>query len=220
MKKGLAEVIVLHDKNAPVSGLEKTVLKCADEFLVSLRNTEAVNTDDLQIRFSCAVFGGEYDLFVESVPIADVKLTNKKFTVKGTRDFFDSAANLITQKGIAYSNQPENEHPENVILILVAFGRDNASKNFTYSQVADMIRHQTEVYKWKFFCVTGDSFVSEQLGIPEEFIVLFDSKEEGFFAKALEELAARIINLLAPPPAPPDEPDESAETDDEAGEAD
>ncbi|MCL2077824.1 MAG: hypothetical protein FWH08_05390 [Oscillospiraceae bacterium] len=200
MKKGLTELIVMHDNITPVPGFQKKAQKISAEFLATLSKAQ---TEERQIRFTGVLFGGGYKMVADDVPIGDVKSNPDDFTATGTRDIFDSAAKAIIEKGSAYGNKHESEHPENIIFVIVAFGRDNASKSFTYSQVADMVRHQSEVYKWKFFCLTTDSFVSEQFGLGEDFVILLDYGEDDYFSDALKKLSERIMNIIDPPPPPP-----------------
>ena len=216
MKSRLTEIIILHDNNAPVPDFGKTARKSSSDFLAALSKIGS------EIRITYANFGSgksakpatnekatpksksvpdetaqsSYKITADNIPAGEVRLNARNYTSNGTRDIFDSMGNAMIEKGKAYSQTDQNEHPENVIFVLTAFGRDNASKTFTFNQVSDMIKHQSEVYKWKFFCLANEPAVPGQLGIPEDFVIWIDSENEEFLSKALNELSERIKNLI------------------------
>ena len=193
MKNGLTEIIIFHDNNAPVPNFDEQIRKCSKTFFSTLKKAEA----DGEIRITLGAFGEGYKLYANDTPVAAVRLTIKNLTQgNGVRNIFDSLGNAIIEKGQAYSASDENEHPENIIFIITAFGRDNASKSFAYSQLTDMIAHQSYVYKWTFLCLTSEPLLTEQLGILPENIIRLDTEEEDFFDKALDDLAARIIAII------------------------
>jgi hypothetical protein len=199
MKSGLTEIIILHDNNTPYPNFEETVRKCSKGLFAALKKAEA-EIHDGQIRITYAVSGESddgYKLIIDDIPVAAVRLSAKYFASgNGMRALFDAIGDTMNRKGEAYSNSDESEHPENIIFILTAFGRDNASKSFTYAQVAEMIAHQSYVYKWRFFCLTTEQGIPEQLGIPEENYIWIDETDEDFYTKAMDKLIGRIIYTL------------------------
>ena len=200
MKTGLTEIIILHDNNAPYPSFEDSVNKSSGAFLKALKEAEAQIPDgEIRITYAVSGKGGEgYNLIANDIPVAAVRLGAKNFIAAGgMRDILDAMGNTIIDKGKAYSASDENEHPENVIFILTAFGRDNASKSYTFNQVADMVAHQSYVYKWKFFCLTTEHGLPEQLGIPEDNCIWIDEENEDFYTRAMEKLTGRIVyNVL------------------------
>jgi hypothetical protein len=192
MKTGLTEIIILHDNNAPVEGFEEQVRSASKAFWAALKKC------DSEVRATLAAFGECCKMYTDDVPVSTVRTNVKHFIGgSGVRNIFDSLGCAITEKGAAYSASDESEHPENVVFVLTSFGRDNASKNFTYRKVAKMIAHQTFVYKWKFFCLTSEAVLIEQLGIQPENAILLDVEEENFFPKALNDLSERILNIIS-----------------------
>jgi hypothetical protein len=199
MKTGLTEIIILHDNNAPYPSFEEIVNKSNKAFFTILKKAEA-EVHDGEIRITYAVSGESgtgYKLIADDIPVAAVRLGAKNFiAASGMRDIFDAMGNTMLEKGKAYSASDESEHPENVIFILTAFGRDNASKSYTFSQIADMVAHQSYVYKWKFFCLTTEPAVPEQLGIPEECCTFINDEEDDFYEDAMDKLTGRIVYTI------------------------
>ena len=194
MKNGLTEIIILQDNNAPVPHFGKKANKCVKEFFGSMENTEG------EIRITYATFGGGYKMITDNTPVEKVKIGAKDYHhANGARDVFDSAGRTIIEKGKAYSMSDQSEHPENVIFVLTSFGRDNASKYYTYTQIREMIRHQSEVYNWRFFCLTNEPFLTKQLGISDGSVIWFDEQTENSCSNAMNELSNRIKDLIRIP---------------------
>ncbi|MDR2558855.1 MAG: hypothetical protein LBC86_04840 [Oscillospiraceae bacterium] len=193
MKAGLTEIIVLHDNNVPVEKFEEKALKSGKIFLNTMKKAQGEG----EIRITLGAFGDGYTFYTDDTPVAAVRLLSKHFGGgNGVRNIFDSLANTMIEKGNAYSASDESEHPENIIVVLTTFGKDNASKSFTYNQVAEMVGHQSEIYKWNFICMTTEPLVPEQLGIPQECIISIDKEDKDFFALALVELAERVLSIV------------------------
>lgn len=62
----------------------------------------------------------------------------------------DAVGTVIDNLGQKLASLPESERPGKVIVCIITDGFENASKNYHHEQVASMIKHQTEVYKWDF----------------------------------------------------------------------
>jgi hypothetical protein len=191
MKSGLTEIIILHDNNAPVPNFGGQAKKVSNAFFSAMKNLNA------EIRITYAVYGGgTFKFIANNAPAGSVKISVKDYAANGARNILDSVGNMIIEKGKAYAEMDESEHPENVIFAIAAFGRDNASKNFEYNQIADMIAHQSYVYKWQFFCGASEPGLAEQLGIPEESTFLIDTESEDFFKKVVKDLEEKIKEIL------------------------
>ncbi|MCL2698198.1 MAG: hypothetical protein FWE74_08985 [Oscillospiraceae bacterium] len=194
MKIGLTEVIILHDNNAPAENFEEITRKNGRVFFNTLKKSQGEG----EIRITLGAFGEEYKFYTDDTPVSSVRPMTKYFVNgNGVRNVFDSLANTMIEKGKAYSASDESEHPENIIVVLTTFGRDNASKNYTYNQVADMVAHQSGVYKWRFISVTAEPLVPEQLGIPQDFVIGIDKEEDDFWGKALNKLSEKILSQIS-----------------------
>ncbi|MCL2634834.1 MAG: hypothetical protein FWD34_10020 [Oscillospiraceae bacterium] len=186
MKDNLTEVIVLCDDNVPVADFSETVK-------VVKAKLKAANSER-EIRLSLYEFGAERKKLFENIPIT--QLTAKKlFSPHKSHEvtLIDSAMELAHETGVRYSNTPVEEIPSRIVFLIITFGKDNASKKYTYDNLREMIEHQSYVYKWEFFILTDSSFVVEKLGLPEQNVVYSYTDTEGFFPSAMGELVVRIL---------------------------
>lgn len=95
------------------------------------------------------------DVAIETVfdhrPVRDVPpLTSETFVPRGWTPLYDAVGHTIKRTGEFLKNEPENHRPAKVIFVIITDGLENHSREFTQQSVFEMIRHQTEAYKWQF----------------------------------------------------------------------
>ena len=108
----------------------------------------------------------------------------------------DKTSKLMDDIGIRLANTPEEDRPSKIILTIMVFGRDNASRNCTYERLREMIAHQRDVYSWKFFLITDFSINMEKLGIAEDDTIMIKHVKGDWFKQPFEELSEKIVELL------------------------
>lgn len=117
----------------------------------------------------------------------------------GACNMLDQTSNIMNKVGERLANTPEEERPSQIIVTIIVFGRDNASVHCTYDHLRDMIAHQRDVYKWKFFLMTDFTINMEKLGIAEDDTIIIRKSEKDWFRAPFEELTDKMTALLAPP---------------------
>ena len=149
----------------------------------------------LQTNVTVDIFGSEYVNVFDGQPIEKLKFTKQLFPTSGVCPLIDSAVKAIDDVGVRLSSTPEDDRPSKVIVTIVTFNRDNASKKHTFEELAERIKHQTEVYKWQFFLITDFSINMEKLGISEENTIILKKDDTDAFKHAYAELNQKITEL-------------------------
>jgi len=88
----------------------------------------------------------------------------------------------ILDVGYRLSQVREEDRAGKVIFVIITEGMENSSREFTYSKVRELIRHQSEKYGWEFvFLGSNIDAVSEadNLGILEYNAYNFAATGEG-----------------------------------------
>lgn len=189
MNNNLHELVFLFDQSSKIGNLYGEAQKGFKELI---ENQKKCQTDT---NVTICVFGSDYANIADNVPIAKVKMGKEPFELSGTCPFIDSAVRVIDEVGARLSKTPENDRPSKVIVVLVNFDRDNASKSCTYDQLAEKIKHQTEVYKWSFYLLTDFSINMEKLKLPEENAFIVKLSEKNSFADEYRSLSDSISRL-------------------------
>lgn len=186
MKENLHELVFILDQSASIkenyddalSGFKKLI---AEQKKLACSANVTINA-----------FGKGIIPIMENKPIEKVRFNKNLFPDSGVCPMIDSVMKTIDDVGERLSNTPEDERPAKVIVTIVTFGRDNASKKHTYDQLAEKIQLQSGVYKWKFYLVTDFSINMEKLGINEDDTMIIHRDDKETFKAAYAELNEKM----------------------------
>ena len=147
------------------------------------------------ILFSLTSIEDTYRLIHESVPLDKVvPLTEKTYRPRGTTPLLDAVGSTIDGLGARLAAMAEKDRPDQVIVVILTDGLENASKEYTIDQVKEKIAHQRDVYKWEFvFMGCGiDAFdVAGNLNISAQYTTSHDASAKG----VMEAYAAASYTL-------------------------
>jgi len=68
----------------------------------------------------------------------------------------DAVGKAIVTTGESLAAMPEDQRPATVLCVIVTDGHENSSQEYTNDQIAEMVRHQTDVYGWHFNFIGAD----------------------------------------------------------------
>ena len=189
MNDNLQELVFILDQSASIKDHLETASKSFKKLISDQKKLPR------QTNLTVNIFGSDYVTLCNGLPAEKVKLTQKLFPTSGVCPLIDSAVRSIDDVGERLSKTPEEERPSKVIVAIVTFNRDNASKKHTFEELAERIRIQTEVYKWKFYLITDFSINMEKLGISEDDTIILKKSNPDAFKEAYGELNKKITAL-------------------------
>ena len=189
MNENLQELVFILDQSASIKDNLETATKGFKKLISDQKKLP------LQTNVTTHLFGSEYLTLFDGTPIDKVKFTKQPFPPSGVCPLIDSAVKAIDDLGVRLSNTAEEERPSKIIVTIVTFNRDNASKKHTFEELAERIKHQTEVYKWKFYLITDFSINMEKLGIGEDDTIILKKDNPDAFTNAYDELNEKITAL-------------------------
>lgn len=101
--------------------------------------------------------------------IQEVKeLTTEDYQPSGGTPLLDTIGYAIVETGQKLAGFPESLRPAKVLFVIQTDGEENESKSYTRSKINEMIKLQSEMYKWEFIFLGAnqDAIKSgESLGI-------------------------------------------------------
>lgn len=106
---------------------------------------------------SLVLFDHEYDMRYHVRPVAQVPpLDEATYTPRGNTALLDAMGRAITYTGELLRLRPEDERPAKVVFVVITDGEENSSREFSKAQIAEMVRKQTDTYKWEFVYLGAD----------------------------------------------------------------
>jgi uncharacterized protein YegL len=144
MKTNLTEIIFLLDRSGSMAGLERDTIGGFNSFI------ERQNKLEGDTVVTTVLFDDKYEIICDGVPAEDAMLTSDNYFVRGTTALLDAIGKTIVDVGFRLAKTKEDERPSNVIFVITTDGMENASVEFSYKKIKELIKHQQERYNWEF----------------------------------------------------------------------
>jgi uncharacterized protein YegL len=144
MKQGHGRIAIVLDRSGSMREIASATVEGYNEFINGQK--AAPGTADVLLMQFDTVVEKVYDL-----PLTDiVPLAIEQFVPRGSTAMLDAIGITITGIGARLATLPEDQRPDSVTIVIITDGHENASIQYKHDQIADMIKHQSEVYNWKF----------------------------------------------------------------------
>jgi uncharacterized protein YegL len=176
MKKGLVELVFILDRSGSMSGLEGDTIGGYNSMLEKQRQEsgEAVVTTVL--------FDHENELLHDRIPIRGIRpVTSKEYYVRGNTALLDAIGKSIQKIDNAVRNTLAEERPEKVLFIITTDGMENASREFDYNRVRQLVEHQ-KCMGWEFIFLGAnmDAFsLAARVGIEKDRVANYHADSRG-----------------------------------------
>jgi len=184
------EIVFLIDRSGSMNGLEDDTIGGFNGFIKKQAELG-------QTMLTTVLFDDKYEILHNGVNAKDIVLTEEEYYTRGCTALLDAIGKTIKDVGIRLSETSENDRPAKVIFVITTDGLENASKEFSYDQIKDMITHQTEKYNWDFIFLGANIDVSQEgskLGIKAEHSISFRASKKG--VRKLYRQTEEICNML------------------------
>ncbi len=193
MNQNLTEIIFLLDRSGSMSGLENDTIGGFNGFLKSQCKLG-------QTLLTTVLFNDKYEILHNGVDASKVILTEKEYFTRGSTALLDAVGKTILDVGFRLSHIPEESRPGKIIFVITTDGMENASKEFTYDKVNDMITLQQKRYHWEFIFMGANIDVakeSHKLGIQPESAFSYQASEEGT-SRMYQQVSAIVSDMRIP----------------------
>ena len=163
MKENLTEVVFIVDMSGSMQPFTQDTIGGYNNLLNDQKKIEG------EANITTVFFDSEYILVHDRVNIKDVKpITEKEYYPRGTTALLDAVSKTLRDVGKKLADMDEDDRPSSVIVTIITDGYENASKEYTWKQIQDMIKEQREKYNWIFTFLGANidvEKVSEGLGV-------------------------------------------------------
>lgn len=123
--------------------------------------------------------------------------SNLKYSPGGNTALNDAVGIAITRVGRQLAEMPEEERPSSNLIVIMTDGYENASREYTLSQVKAMIKEQTDVYSWTFMYLGADitnSEIADDLGVKYKAYSTKNSLDKNYSAVNMILSEARSVD--------------------------
>lgn len=167
VKKNLTELVFILDRSGSMFNLVSDTIGGFNSMIESQKKEPG------EVYVTTVLFDDYYELLHDHINLREIHpITDEEYYVRGCTALLDAIGKTINSIGARLNDTPEDERPDKVIFVIMTDGYENKSKEFTKSQVKEMVEHQQNKYSWTFMFLGSDiDAVAEakSLGINSDF---------------------------------------------------
>ena len=145
MKKDYVHLCVVLDASGSMARIKDGIKSSINTFMAEQKKEQGKTV------FDVFQFSNKVNRIVEHADMADYKDDlMDSYSCSGMTALYDAVCIAIDTLGKEFAAMPEEERPEHVLFAIVTDGFENASDEFSLSDVKERIDRQTEKYSWEF----------------------------------------------------------------------
>lgn len=177
MKKDLTEIVFILDRSGSMASVVDDTI---GGFNGLLKKHQELSGECL---VSTVLFDNISEVLHDRLNIKDIQpLTHKEYYVRGCTALLDAVGGAIHHIGNIHKYIRNEDVPEKTIFVITTDGMENASKNYSYEKVKEMIERQKDKYNWEFIFLGANIDASKEasrLGIREDYAMQYDNTSDG-----------------------------------------
>jgi hypothetical protein len=145
MNKDYTEIAFILDRSGSMESCKEAAIEGFNRFLREQQNVESI------AKITLVLFDNEYLVSCRSVPVQEIlPLNSDTFVPRNTTALLDAIGRTIDELGQNLSRLAEKDRPAQVIVAILTDGLENASQHYTWNDIGDRIKLQSETYRWTF----------------------------------------------------------------------
>ncbi len=177
MKNNITEIVFILDRSGSMAGFEADTVGGFNATVEKQRRQEG------KAYVSTVLFDNESEVIHDRVEIGDIKpMTERDYQVGGCTALLDAVGGAIRHIGNIHKYARKEDVPDHTIFVITTDGMENASRNYSKSEVKKLIKNQTEKYGWEFIFLAANIDAvqaAENIGIRAERAVNYRQNKKG-----------------------------------------
>ena len=177
MEKKTTELVFILDKSGSMSGLESDTIGGYNAMLK--KQQEEVG----QAIVTTILFDDNYEILHDRTDIKGINpITDKEYYVGGLTALLDAIGKTIHKIVNATKHTAKEHQAEKVIFVITTDGMENASREYNFEKIKNMIEHQKTKYNWEFIFLGANIdavSTARDLGINEDRAVKYHADPQG-----------------------------------------
>ena len=175
MDEIMTEIIFLLDRSGSMSGLERDTIGGFNSFIEMQCKLPG------KTRLTTVLFDNHYEILWNGIDASEVRLTEEDYFVRGSTALLDAIGKTIVEVNQRLSKR-NSTSTDQVIFVITTDGMENASREFTFEKVKEMIQEQKTHHDWKFVFMAANLDTLEeayQIGISHDEAHYFEATQMG-----------------------------------------
>ena len=152
----LTELVFILDKSGSMSGMEKDTIGGFNSFI------EKSKKEDTKTLLTTFLFSNNFTILHDRVDVNKVEpLTEKDYWTSGCTALLDTIGYAITHIEQIHKYARVEDIPDKTIFVITTDGLENASREYSYSLIKEMIKSKQDNDKWEFLFLADNIDAAE-----------------------------------------------------------
>ncbi len=177
MKNDLTELVFILDRSGSMAGLESGTIGGYNGFLDKQRALPG------EALVTTVLFDDRYELLHDRIALPGVRpVTDRDYFVRGSTALLDAVGRTIEKIANAHQHTGESQRPGKTLFVVTTDGLENASREFTFQRIQQMITRQKEEFGWEFLFLGANidaAATAGKMGIQADRAVNFHADSQG-----------------------------------------
>ena len=145
MKTNLTELVFILDRSGSMGGLEGDTIGGFNSMLAKQQALPG------ECRITTVLFDNQYELLHDRIDIKALSpITEREYFVRGQTALLDAVGITINKIDGVQKNTAEDYRAEKVLFVITTDGMENASREFIYEKVKEMVERHRADNGWEF----------------------------------------------------------------------
>jgi uncharacterized protein YegL len=159
MKTNLTELVFILDRSGSMGGLETDTIGGYNSFLAKQQE------QDGDCRITTVLFDHQYEVLHDRLDLKAVNpITEREYFVRGNTALLDAIGKTIHNIGNAQKYSKPEYRADKVLFVITTDGMENASREYNYDRIREMIERQKTKYGWEFIFLGANIDAVETAG--------------------------------------------------------
>lgn len=143
--KNATQIVVVLDKSGSMDSVRTDTIGGFNTFIEDQKKLTG------ECNVSLVTFNDKYQNVFINKPVNEVELlTESMYSPDGYTALLDAVGATIDKLGNELAAMKEEDRPNKIVFVIMTDGVENASREYTYSQIKEKITHQQDKYGWMF----------------------------------------------------------------------
>jgi uncharacterized protein YegL len=144
-KPKTTEIAFILDRSGSMEAHTGAAIAGFNEFLRDQQSVEG------QARLTLVLFDDRIEIPIDNIPVSEVvELDTRTYTTRGSTALLDAIGETVDSFKVRTRDLPPESRPDQVIFAIFTDGEENASRRFTWKDIAGKIRRRQEKQGWQF----------------------------------------------------------------------